>query len=239
LAKNKPKAETKKRAKKIMHDSDGQESDYKDDDGHHGDDANDQEGDGADRHDGLDDTIEHLSQMSIKLIDLNLVLARLPKWGGQVIYNSATVNLTNTCTIDYFLLAMWLSTKLSNISVQGSPIKCFISVSDEVLVSFSFDKTIQLWNVTNGRVTKVITEGVDFVECLLVLENGQLAVGEIAWLIKIWYMQTGSLVTYVPGHEDVVTSLVNLKEGHIHNHKNLESRKSRRLCFAWYTQRSL
>ncbi len=41
----------------------------------------------------------------------------VPKWGGVLVdenNNSLQIEITNTCTIDYLLLALWTATKLSN-----------------------------------------------------------------------------------------------------------------------------
>lgn len=98
--------------------------------------------------------------------------------------------------------------------IPGIPIKCVKGVSDDGLVSFSFDKTIRLWNLTTNQHIK-INDGVDFVECLLLLEDGQLAGGEKSSLIKIWNLDAGLLSTYLVGHKGAITSLVRLKKGHM------------------------
>jgi WD40 repeat protein len=43
----------------------------------------------------------------------------------------------------------------------------------------------------------------------------QIASGESDYLIKIWHMETGRLVTYLAGHTGKVFSLVNSKKGHM------------------------
>lgn len=51
-------------------------------------------------------------------ISKNFFISRLPPWGGTIFKNSFEIRLTNTCTIDYFLLSLWLSTKFSNKIIQ-------------------------------------------------------------------------------------------------------------------------
>lgn len=45
-----------------------------------------------------------------------MFVSRIPKWGGIFVdknNNNTSISLTNTCTIDYFLLALWTTWKLS------------------------------------------------------------------------------------------------------------------------------
>jgi len=37
---------------------------------------------------------------------------RIPKWGGFINFNEKRVQLTDTCTIDYFLLSLWILSKI-------------------------------------------------------------------------------------------------------------------------------
>jgi hypothetical protein len=63
----------------------------------------------------LDDTVDQLSQMFLtNRIDLNQVKERIPSWVGEIIRNCSKMTLTNYCSIDYHMLAAWISTKLSN-----------------------------------------------------------------------------------------------------------------------------
>ena len=53
---------------------------------------------------------KNLKCFFIKELNLEIFIQFLPFWGGRI----NGIPLTNTCSIDYFLLAMWLSHKLSN-----------------------------------------------------------------------------------------------------------------------------
>jgi hypothetical protein len=53
---------------------------------------------------------------------LNEFSRRIPVWGGTIEYNGVSnVRVTNTCTIDYFLLALWLIRKLQGNFAQRLP----------------------------------------------------------------------------------------------------------------------
>jgi hypothetical protein len=53
---------------------------------------------------------------------VNEFRSRVPKWGGIIDYNNRRgVNLVNTCNIDYFLLALWLMSKIQPNFVNRLP----------------------------------------------------------------------------------------------------------------------
>jgi WD40 repeat protein len=58
---------------------------------------------------------------------------------------------------------------------------------------------------------------VDFVDCLLLLDNRthQLASGDRDFLIKIWHIENASLIATLKGHTGNIRSLVNLKKGYL------------------------
>jgi hypothetical protein len=43
---------------------------------------------------------------------VGLLRSRVPAWGGQIMFQNRQINLTNSCTIDNFLLSLWFSTKI-------------------------------------------------------------------------------------------------------------------------------
>ena len=47
------------------------------------------------------------------IIDMTIFKDKIPDWGGKFIYNKTEIDLIDTCTIDYFLLAFWTSTRMN------------------------------------------------------------------------------------------------------------------------------
>jgi WD40 repeat protein len=85
----------------------------------------------------------------------------------------------------------------------------------DLLVSSSFDRKICVLNVTSRKAIKTISDDTNFINCLLLLNNGQLASGEEDSLVKIWNMETNRLVDRLEGHVDIVCALINLNMSHI------------------------
>jgi WD40 repeat protein len=95
---------------------------------------------------------------------------------------------------------------------------CVILLTNETLVSGSWDKSIRLWNLTTSRYTKMpYDHQLDIINCLLLLDNHkQVASGESDYFIKIWNIQTLELASYWQAHSDLVVALVDLaKKGHM------------------------
>jgi WD40 repeat protein len=74
-----------------------------------------------------------------------------------------------------------------------------------------------LWNLTTSKYIRILTDEVDVVNCLLLLNNTKwLASGDRDFSIKIWKIEiTNALVTSLQGHTGFIRSLVNLKKGHM------------------------
>ena len=77
----------------------------------------------------------------------------IPFWGGFMIDqngNKTNTSITNTCTIDYFLFSIWLSTKMSNncfekIESLSQPQK-FLEIID-CIDKMDWDKAKTIWVV--------------------------------------------------------------------------------------------
>ena len=79
---------------------------------------------------------------------IELLKTRIPKWGADIIYNNKKYYLSNTCTIDYFLLALWFIHKIDNNFIQNIPILEFTQTLKEIIMSIEqldWNKAKQLW----------------------------------------------------------------------------------------------
>jgi WD40 repeat protein len=93
---------------------------------------------------------------------------------------------------------------------------CMILISNNVLISSSDDRTIHMWNLSTFQYIKSVSNEVDVAECLVLLDKAQwIASGDRNYLIKIWNIETTSLVTSLEGHSGSIKYLVNLKRGHM------------------------
>ena len=76
--------------------------------------------------------------------------SNIPKWGGKLIKSNfkKPVKLLNTCAIDYFLLALWTSSKLSKnilINLKNSEIKEKIASIIGFIDSNNWNKAKSIW----------------------------------------------------------------------------------------------
>jgi hypothetical protein len=49
----------------------------------------------------------------------DLFESRIPKWGANIVLNKTEIEVTNTCTIDYYLFAMWILNKIHPIFIES------------------------------------------------------------------------------------------------------------------------
>ncbi|RNA35750.1 WD-40 repeat-containing [Brachionus plicatilis] len=92
-----------------------------------------------------------------------------------------------------------------------------IELSNGNLVSYSNDKTIKIWNISNSSVIKSITH-VMSVRSIAFLPNGNLVSGLADGTINIWNLETNQLIKNLIGHKDgvcVYTCLHVLANGNI------------------------
>ncbi|RNA16165.1 serine threonine kinase [Brachionus plicatilis] len=71
------------------------------------------------------------------------------------------------------------------------------------LVSCSDDKTVKVWNISNGAVIKSITHET-YVRSIAFLPNGYLVSGLWDGIINIWNLETNQLIRNLMGHSDVI-----------------------------------
>ncbi|RNA03049.1 serine threonine kinase, partial [Brachionus plicatilis] len=73
------------------------------------------------------------------------------------------------------------------------------------LVSCSDDKTVKVWNISNGAVIKSITHETD-VHSIAFLPNGYLVSGLYGGTINIWNLETNQLIRNLIGHRNIICS---------------------------------
>ena len=102
-------------------------------------------------------------------------LSRLPKWGG--ISEDNQTSFTNTCTIDYFLLAFWTGFKLSSYDLSKNEmyfkIKNIIDSIEEN--NWNRAKSIWVFEIMKCRKTKYVsTYGSEYEKFITYYKNLQL-----------------------------------------------------------------
>jgi WD40 repeat protein len=76
------------------------------------------------------------------------------------------------------------------------------------LVSAGFDKTVRVWNVTNGRLVRTMTGHQNRVTSVKFSPNGQIVVsGSLDRTVRFWDAKTGTSLVILEGHDEPVTSI--------------------------------
>lgn len=76
-------------------------------------------------------------------------------------------------------------THVMTLSGHGNSITCLTVLKNGNLASGSYDKTIKIWNITNGQNIQTLIDN-SLVTIITSLHNGDLIRGEQNWNIKIW-----------------------------------------------------
>ncbi|RMZ96870.1 WD40 repeat-containing, partial [Brachionus plicatilis] len=84
-----------------------------------------------------------------------------------------------------------------------SVVNQIIELPNGNLVSCSDDKTVKVWNISNGTVIKTMTH-TSLVYSIAVLNNGYLASGLSDGTIKIWNVETNQMVRNLTGHSSII-----------------------------------
>ncbi|MEB3177885.1 MAG: serine/threonine-protein kinase [Nostocaceae cyanobacterium] len=89
-----------------------------------------------------------------------------------------------------------------------------MSRDGKTLVSGSKDKTIEIWNLNNGKLPTTIISNTDAVSAVSLSPNETILVsGSYDHSIKIWNWQTGKLQTTLNGHTGWVNCLIFSPDG--------------------------
>ena len=88
------------------------------------------------------------------------------------------------------------------------------SPDGKTLASASWNNTIKLWNMANGKVKTTLKAHQDIVRSMAFSPDGKtLATGSRDKTIKLWDMASGKVKTTIEGHQDSVMSVAFSPDG--------------------------
>jgi hypothetical protein len=122
------------KSKKFKIDDDDDDDNDDDDD----DDDNDDDDDDDNKDDDDDDTKDDDNKDDDNkdgAFEVNTLTKHIPKWGMQIAYNNKNLVVTNTCSIDYYLLALWVLSKIRSENIKNIPILFTLSMKLEKIIS--------------------------------------------------------------------------------------------------------
>jgi WD40 repeat protein len=97
---------------------------------------------------------------------------------------------------------------------SGSVWSVAVSSNGQTLVSGSEDKTIKVWNLATGQLSRTLSGHSDTVRAIALSSDGRiLASGSGDTTIKLWNMQTGELLRTLEGHSGPVWSIALSPDG--------------------------
>ena len=80
---------------------------------------------------------------------LDEFINHVPKWGAIINFNGNNIRLTDTCSIDYFLLALWYLSKLISSFLENIPVNFSISALINEIVheidNKQWDRAREIW----------------------------------------------------------------------------------------------
>ena len=88
---------------------------------------------------------------------LEIFKKHIPKWGARITIESKQVQVTNTCSIDYFLLAFWLLYKSIDGFINNIPKNENTDILKKIIISIekkNWNKARELWIVRFIKRTK-------------------------------------------------------------------------------------
>jgi WD40 repeat protein len=80
-------------------------------------------------------------------------------------------------------------------------------IDTDTIISCSLDETIQIWSISTGNTKKVINAGLGVISVKLLIDRVYLAAGLFYGSIKIFNVNTGSLIATLQGHTNNVVNL--------------------------------
>jgi WD40 repeat protein len=123
---------------------------------------------------------------SLKLLNNNIRVAAGLESGDINIYNISDGNL------------------VSSLKGHTSYVFDLVQISDELLASSSWDKTVRIWNLTTNTCKFILTGHTDSVYGLKQITPSILGSGSLDQTIKLWDITSGQLIRTLTGHEDSI-----------------------------------
>ncbi|HVO31731.1 MAG TPA: serine/threonine-protein kinase, partial [bacterium] len=89
-----------------------------------------------------------------------------------------------------------------------------VAAGGNVLLSASHDETIRVWNVAEGKTTRVLRGHRGKIECLAATSDGSRAVsGARDRTLKLWNVETGEVIRTFAGHADRIFAIAFSEDG--------------------------
>jgi WD40 repeat protein len=123
---------------------------------------------------------------SLKLLNTNIHFAAGLSYGDINIYNINDGNLVSS-----LIGHTWYVYDL-------------VQISDELLSSSSYDKTVRIWNLTTNTCKFILTGHTNWVYGLKQITSSILASGSTDQTIKLWDLTSGQLIRTLTGHTDYI-----------------------------------
>jgi len=90
-----------------------------------------------------------------------------------------------------------------------------IALRDGRFLSWSWDKTLRVWDGQSGSSLQLFDTDMKRVEGALELANGQLLSRSEDNTLRLWDSRTGTLLYVMKGHADSIRGMLELRDGHL------------------------
>ena len=98
---------------------------------------------------------------------------------------------------------------MHNLKGHNSSVYGLKVISSEIMASCSTDKTVKLWNTTDGSLIRTLSGHADgLLHSLDMLKENLLVSGSLDNTIKLWHVSTGQLVNTIDTKSQITTLIV-------------------------------
>ncbi|RNA31119.1 NACHT and WD domain [Brachionus plicatilis] len=170
-----------------------------------------------------ENTFVKIKQKQVHEIDLNCT--RYLKCASKCIKHECSMIMIKDDYCTLFKECLWSSTLSENnqnytqlkvcktLNAHDDIINSLEVLPNGYLVSGSLDRTIKIWNLTDGTEHMKLENHTGKVSSLKLLPNGDLVSGSSDRTIKVWNLTDGTVKMTLTGHTDIITSLAILPYG--------------------------